>query len=86
MFPELVPIMEHGMDSDVARILTDQRAQFASGPRARQKKYEGRVSEAIAQGHYGQMVWAELARDYNAAIATILTLWHQVDSNFSSRN
>jgi hypothetical protein len=86
MFPGLVHIMEHGMDSDVARILTDQRAQFASGPRARQKKYESLVSEAIAQGHYGQMVWAELARDYNAAIATVLTLWHQVDSNFSSRN
>lgn len=74
------------MDSDVARILTDQRAQFASGPRGRQRKYEVQVSEAIAQGHYGKMVWAELARDYNAAIATVLTLWHQVDSNFSSRS
>ncbi len=51
-------------------------------PRARQKKYEARVSQAIAQGHFGRMLWAELARDYNATVANILHLWTQVDAHY----
>ncbi len=40
-------------------------------PRARQIKYEALVSQAIEQGRFWDMVWAELARDYNAAIQRV---------------
>lgn len=71
------------MDNNVAVPRDIDGSEFAAGPRSRQKKYEHRVAEAIRQGKYGKMIWAELARDYNAAIANVLTLWHQVDSHFS---
>lgn len=56
----------------------------ADTPRTRQMKYEARVSEAIAQHKFWEMCWAELARDYNAAVANVLYLWRQVDSHFRS--
>ncbi|HUO98627.1 MAG TPA: hypothetical protein VMU01_08150 [Rhizomicrobium sp.] len=52
-------------------------------PRLRQMKYEQQVSLAIAQGRYWDMLWAELARDYNAAMAGVLRMWRQVDTHFS---
>ena len=54
------------------------------GPRARQLKYEARVSEAIEQHRFWDMCWAELARDYNSAVANVLYLWRQVDTSFRS--
>lgn len=73
------------MDRDVAH---EERkgALFAAGPRARQRKYEAEVAEAIRHGHYARMLWAELARDYNATIANVLMLWHQVDSHFTDES
>ncbi len=53
-------------------------------PRDRQKKYEAQVSQAIADGHFAKMLWAELARDYNAAIANILHMWRQVDVHYAA--
>lgn len=65
---------------------SDLPSPSADSPRARQKKYERRVSEAIEQHRYWNMIWAELARDYNAAVANVLFLWRQVDSHFADRS
>ena len=54
-------------------------------PLARQRKYEHRVTQAIRDSRFWAMLWAELARDFNAVIANILHLWRQVDSHFTSR-
>jgi hypothetical protein len=69
MDSNLPPLHADGLGADLAHV--------------RQKKYERLVSEAIEQHRYWDMIWAELARDYNAAIANVLFLWRQVDSHFT---
>lgn len=55
----------------------------ASALRARQHKYEVLADDAIAHHQFWRMLWAELARDYNAALANVFLLWGNVDAHFS---
>ncbi len=54
----------------------------ADMPRARQKKYELLATQAIEEHRFWDMLWAELARDYNATLMNILQMWRSVDSHF----
>ena len=76
--------MEYDMHRRVP-VKAEGESRAAESPRARQRKYEAQVAEAIEQRRYGKMLWAELARDYNAAIAGVLILWRQVDSTFTAK-
>ncbi len=63
----------------------DSSANPGDTPHARQMKYQSRVHDAIEHGRYWDMIWSELARDYNAAIANVLHLWRGVDTHYSEK-
>lgn len=54
----------------------------ADMPKVRQKKYEHLARQAIEEHRFWDMLWAELARDYNATLMNILQMWRSVDSHF----
>jgi serine acetyltransferase len=73
---------EHVMQMDSSARNSPASGVPSDTPRARQKKYEQRALEAIAAHRFWDMLWAELARDYNATVMNILQMWRNVDVHF----
>lgn len=69
------------MDSNPSDAFVSQDAARDT-PRTRHKKYEQRAAQAIADRRFWDMLWAELARDYNASVMNLLQMWRSVDSHF----
>lgn len=73
------------MDSNPTDAFVNQDAARDT-PRTRHKKYEQRAARAIAEHRFWDMLWAELARDYNGTVMNILQMWRSVDSHFHAHS
>jgi len=49
-------------------------------PLGRQHEYARKAAHAHETQHFWQMLWYELARDYNASIANVIALVRRLDA------
>lgn len=50
-------------------------------PHAQQREYARKAADADAQHHFWLMLWFEIARDYHASVAYVISLVHQLDDH-----
>lgn len=78
----LATTTENGMDSNYSFQIPPSPDSHS----ARQHHYARRAAEADERHRFWQMLWYELARDYNASMAYVVGLVHALDAHHETQS